>query len=242
MQDLSAYLNVVNAARTRMHIQDFYVGGRLSLQIAHGYEARKQILEELLKCGLVVINDSHLSIGILNENKWLLDGLEIGLKDAWDIVDAFPKRSRKFDPDSKQLVEIGMKGELFVIDELKRILPENTHSRIRQISLTDDSAGFDITAPSIKSPDKQIFLEVKTSTRPGENFNFYLSRNEFETAEAYENWYLVLVRLNDSKGSLFGHLEGSSLLSYFPKDTNQGFTWMSSSGSFTKDDLRIYLP
>lgn len=242
MQDLAPYLLVVNAARSHTHIKDFYMSGRLSLHVSQGYETRKRVLEELINSKVVVLDESRLSLGILKDCSWLLKGLEEGSADAWAIVDAFPRKSRKFDPDSKLLNEIGMKGELFVLNELKRILPENTHNRIRQVSLTDDSAGFDITAPSTVNEDAQIFLEVKTSTRPGNRFNFYLSRNEFETARSTKNWYLLLVRLTDLEANLFGYLEGASLLNYFPQDTTKGFSWTSAQGSFSPDDLRSFWP
>lgn len=242
IQDLSVYLLVVNAAKNRIHIQDFYMGGRLSLHVAHGYEIRKQILGELLKSGMVVVDGSRLCLGTLTEYSWLSKGLDQGSPEAWEIVDAFPKKSRKFDPDNELLNEIGMRGELFVIDELKRILPENCHDRIRHVSLSDDAAGFDIAAPSTINPNKQIFLEIKASTRPGEQFNFYLSRNEFETARTFKNWYLVLVNIRNSEAKIFGHLEGSSLIGYFPEDTTKGFSWTSARGILSKDDLRSLWP
>jgi hypothetical protein len=242
IQDLSPYLLVVNAAKNHIHIQDFYMDGRLSLRVAHGYETRKQVLGELLKSGLIVLDGSRLCLGTLTEYSWLSKGLEQGSPEAWGIIDAFPKKSRKFDPDNELLNEIGMRGELFVVDELKRILPENCHDRIRHISLTDDTAGFDIAAPSTINPNNQNFLEIKTSTRPGEQFNFYLSRNEFEIARTFKNWYLVLVKLRNSEAEVFGYLEGSSLTGYFPEDTTKGFSWTSTRGSLSKDDLRSLWP
>ena len=216
--------------------------GRLSLRLAHGYETRKQVLDELMKSGTVFLDGSRLNLGILTESFWLSEGLEQGSTEAWEIVDAFPRKARKFNPDNEKFKEIGMRGELFVIDELKRILPENYHDRIRHVSLTDDTAGFDITTPSTINPNDQLFLEVKTSTRPGEQFNFHLSRNEFETAKTSKNWYLILVSMRNTENNIFGYLEGASLAGYFPEDTTKGFSWTSATGTLSKDDLRSLWP
>jgi len=241
-KDLTPYLLVVKAAKNRIHIQDFYMDGRLSLNVAYGYEARKQVLGELLNSGVVALDESRLRLGILTEFNGLSKGLEEGSPEAWELVDLFPKKSRKFDPDSDLLNEIGMRGELFVIEELKRMLPPNFHDKIQHVSLSDDAAGFDVTTPSIIDPNNQIQLEIKTTTRPGNQFNFHLSRNEFETAKSLKHWYLILVTSWNSETSIFGYLEGSSLIGYFPTDSSRGFSWTSAKGSFSKDDLRSLWP
>ena len=241
-KDLSPYLVVIDAAKNRTHIQDFYVSGRLSRRIDLGYDSRKQILSDLLEIGLVTIDGSRLCLGTLTECSWLVEGLQQGSLEAWEIVDSFPKKARKFNPDFELLNEIGLQGELVVIEELKKILPPNFHDQIYHVSLTDDSAGFDISSPSVINPDNRIFLEVKTSSRPGDKFNFYLSRNEFETAKSLKNWYLILVKLKESQAELFGYLESASLINYFPEDTTPGFRWTNTQGVFTKDDLRGLWP
>ncbi len=241
-KDLTPYLLVVNAAKNRIHIQDFYMDGRLSRNVAHGYEARKQVLRELMDSGVVALDELRLTLGTLTAFNGLLKGLEEGSPEAWAIVDLFPKKSRKFDLDSDLLNEIGMRGELFVIEELKRMLPVNFHERIQHVSLTDDAAGFDVSAPSTINPDNQIQLEIKTTTRPGNQFNFHLSRNEFETAKKFNHWYLILVSSLNLECKIFGYLEGSSLISYFPRDTTSGFSWTSAKGSFNQDDLRSLWP
>ena len=241
-KDLTPYLLVVNAAKNRIHIQDFYMDGRLSRNVAHGYEARKQVLGELMNSGVVALDESRLTLGMLTTFNGLIEGLKEGSVEAWAIVDLFPKKSRKFDPDSNLLNEIGIRGELFVIEELKRMLPANLHERIQHISLTDDSAGFDISTPSTINPNNQIQLEIKTTTRPGNQFNFHLSRNEFETAKRYEHWYLILVTSWNLECKIFGYLEGSSIISYFPIDTSSGFSWTSAKGSLNQDDLRSLWP
>ena len=80
--------------------------GRLSLNVAYGYEARKQVLGELLNSGVVALDESRLRLGILTEFNGLSKGLEEGSPEAWELVDLFPKKSRKFDPDSDLLNEI----------------------------------------------------------------------------------------------------------------------------------------
>jgi hypothetical protein len=225
-----------------MRLEDFYLGGRLAVVVEIGYEARRVALEELLRNGLVVLDESRLCLGKLNEIPWLSRLLESGNPTAWAIVDIFPKKSWKYNPDNDRRGEIGLRGETFVIEEFQRFLPFEFHSDILHVSRFDDLAGFDISAPSIKQPDLQISIEVKTTTRPGQEFVFHLSRNEYETARHSTNWFLVLVRLSNSGNTIFGHLEGKSLLDYFPQDSTPGFSWTSTRGFFTQDDLRVGVP
>lgn len=241
-RDLAPYLLTVQCARDRMRLEDFYLGGRLAVVVEIGYEARRTALEELLRNGLVILDDSRLCLGKLNEVPWLSSLLQDGHPTAWAIVDIFPRKFWKYDPENDQSGEIGFRGEMFVIEELQRLLPPESHSDIHHISRFDDLAGFDISAPSVKQPDLQIFLEVKATTRPGPEFVFHLSRNEYETARRSTNWFLVLVCLSTSGSTIFGHLEGNSLLNYFPLDSTPSFNWTSARGFYTQDDLRVGLP
>jgi len=240
--DLSPYLLVIRASKQRMDIREFYAVGRLASSYDIGYETRRHALEELIIQGLVVIDGSRLSLGVLGNSSWLVSNLELGSLEAWEIVDSFPNRSRKFDPDLELLKKIGLSGELFVMEQITRFLPEALHDRIRHESLKNDLAGFDITAPSTIRTEIQNFLEVKTSTRPGNHLTFFLSRGEFEAAKSSKNWFIVLVQATGNEMNLFGYLEGSSLLSYFPRDTADGFSWTVTRGILSKDDLRIGWP
>ena len=75
-KDLTPYLLVVNAAKNRIHIQDFYMDGRLSRNVAHGYEARKQVLGELMNSGVVALDESRLTLGMLTTFNGLIEGLK----------------------------------------------------------------------------------------------------------------------------------------------------------------------
>lgn len=230
------------AAKNRRQLNDLFLLGRLSRELEVGYTSIRRVVDFLFDLGLIEVEDGRLSLGTLVNFELLENTLEFGSPEAWEIVDAFPVRARKYEPDAELLAKIGLLGEFHVIKELHAELPDSERINIDHRSLVDDSAGFDIASPSIKNPSQRVHLEVKTSTRPGNRFVFYLSRNEFETAHQINNWYLVLVQVEKGDPSLFGYLEADSLKGYFPVDVADGFSWTVSKGSFSQDDLRRGLP
>ena len=238
---LASYLEVIRAAQRQEHFEDFKTGGRLTGDVRHGYQARMVAFAELLDKGLVKLESGFLSLGFLSELSWLNDAVLDGDKTAWDICDAFPQRQRKFQPDLLNLEEIGQQGEDFVISLLKEKIAHERHSEIVHTSLVDDSAGYDISAPNTRHGGK-VLLEVKTTTRPTEDFTFHLSRNEWSTATRHSNWYLVLVQKVQGKLTLYGYLDGGSLVHYYPRDNHEDFQWTSTVGKLGPDDVFDGLP
>lgn len=240
--EMRIYLLVITAAKNRRQLNDLFLLGRLSRELELGYLAIRRVADFLIEQGLVEVEDGRLRLGTLVRFDLLESELGVGSLEAWEIVDAFPARSRKYEPDNDLLAQIGLLGELHVIQELRSELPESEQDKILHTSLFDDSAGFDIASPSIMNPSQRVHLEVKTSTRPGNRFVFYLSRNEFEKAIQLNNWFLVLVKIDNGQATLFGYLEASSLKGYFPLDIAESFSWTVSKGAFSQDDLRRGLP
>jgi hypothetical protein len=139
------------------------------------------------------------------------------------------------------LSAIGLKGEFFVLELLQRQLPTHAQSAIKHVSLTDDSAGYDIEAP-LNETGTTCYLEVKTTTRPTGSFRFFLSRNEWRTSTRKPNWFLVLVSLTPQTSELFGHLDSGSLANYMPEDRHRDFPWQVTRGSLSRDDVFSGLP
>jgi hypothetical protein len=233
---LASYLEVVNAARMKQYFEDFKTGGRLAGDIRKGYQARMVAFIELSEQGFVKLESGRMMLGTLSSTPWLMKGLLNGDTESWEFCDVFPAKSRKFKPDLLNLEQIGKEGEEFVISWLKLNLESQFHPGIVHISLTDDGSGYDIISPSVKL-QSQILLEVKTSTRPGDDFIFHLSRNEWSTAIRNPNWYLVLVKKIKGVFSIFGYLDSKSLVSYYPQDGHQDFQWTSAVGKLGPDDV-----
>lgn len=238
---LASYLEVINAAKVNQHFEDFKTGGRLAGDIRRGYQARMTAFSDLAKCGFVRLESGLLTLGALSQTDWLVEGLQNGDIQSWEICDAYPDKLRKFKPDLFNLEQIGKDGEDFVISLLHQNLEPSLHSEIFHVSLTDDTAGYDISFPSTKFPGR-ILLEVKTSTRFGDEFTFHLSRNEWRAALRNPNWFLVLVMKVQGEHSIFGTLDGQSLVSYYPEDNHQNFHWTSAIGKLSTDDVYAGLP
>jgi hypothetical protein len=238
---LSGYLEVIKAAQQQMHFEDFKTGGRLAGDIRRGYQARMAAFRDLQSQGFVALESSRMALGELTPVPWLTNALQGGITASWEICDAFPLRSRKFKPDVFNLEQIGLEGELFVIECLRQHFDENSRMLIEHTSLADDSAGFDVASPN-SSNNSRIFLEVKTTTRPGDHFTFHLSRNEWNTASRKKNWFLVLVTKVEGEHEIFGHLDGRSLVNYYPRDAHPNFQWESVIGKLASDDVFSGLP
>ena len=233
---LASYLEVVNAAKAKQHFEDFKTGGRLSGDVRNGYQARMIAFSDLSEQGFVKLESGFMALGALSSTTWLTEGLLDGDSESWEFCDAYPARSCKFKPDLLNLEKIGREGEEFVISWLKQNLEAKFHSGIVHTSLIDDGAGYDIISPTVKL-EERILLEVKTSTRPGDDFTFYLSRNEWSTALRSPNWYLIFVKKIRGSSGIFGYLDSKSLVNYYPCDRHQDFQWTSVVGKLGPDEI-----
>ncbi len=238
---LASYLEVVIAAKNQHYFEDFKTGGRLAGDIRKGYQARMAAFNDLAEQGFVKLDSGLMTLGNLSPESWLTEGVLAGEATAWEICDSYPERAKKFKPDLLHLAEIGRQGEEFVISWLRENLPEDLSDQVNHLSLTDDTAGYDISTPTLKIPGR-IHLEVKTSTRPESGFTFHLSRNEWSVACRNPNWYLVLVQKINGECRFFGHLDGKSLVHYYPADSHTDFQWTSVKGKLTDDDIFSGLP
>jgi len=193
---------------------------------------RERVAEDLIQSGIIEIDDGILRVSkaaTKNLPPWLIEGLEIGRASSWEMLDYLnPSEETLRKIDQQLLHKIGLEGELAVMKLMLDGLPPVTHNRLRHVSLTDDSAGFDIFSPSLKNSDNTVLLEVKTTSRQGKNFSFFLSRNESRIASHNKNWYLVgMLRAPDGY-KLMGFLSYDQFSQFLPVDVSPSGAWESA--------------
>ena len=232
-------LEVLKAAREGLSVNDFTVRCQLApIETGKSYQDRLRVADKLLSDGTIFIDDGFLRIATKDSPLWLMDDLKKGLNVAWNIlgvIDPTQKLGNKFDRLFNE--ELGYEGEITVLAELHSRLHESVHHRIKHISLTDDSAGFDIRAPSTLETSTDVLLEVKTTSRPGQNFNFYISRNEARVASLNENWRLIGVVKEPSGLSILGGLSFMQISSFLPVDKSENGRWESARITIPKSDF-----
>lgn len=226
-------LEVVAAARNRTTVREFKKQCELSPPSpGKSYYERERVWESLIDDGLIENDDGTLRLtrNTLNHPpEWLLKGLETGSELSWKIVESCGPTDQVLRKIDLQLLQkIGLEGELAVIKKLKEYLPESTHKRIRHISLVDDSAGFDIHTPSVRNSDNVHLLEVKTFSKPGKLFSFYISRNEARVASNNENWRLLGVIRKPNGYDILGTLEIDQFSQLLPIDASPNGMWESA--------------
>jgi len=224
-------LEVLKAASNRISVQDFDI----QCQLAHAttgksYYDRLRTAEQLIEEGVIEKRDDCLRIIAKDVPAWLRHGMLNGSQISWEIFEAIDSRGKlKGKIDLDLLAAIGLDGENEVISQLKQKLPPDLSAKIKHISLTDDSAGFDISSPSVSQQDTHCLLEVKTSTQPGDSFRFFISKNEARIASHNENWRLVAVRREPAGYCILGHLRYAHFSEILPIDSSPFAKWEAAS-------------
>jgi len=152
--------------------------------------------------------------------------------------------SRKYDDALMRIV--GQIGEELVVahcrKELRKLGQAELARSVRQISLENDGAGYDILAPRISGTDRM--LEVKATTSNLDPVTFFLSRNEAMVGMRNRNWSLVVcvnIDVQSRDGEILGWFSGSQLTSDLPQDAHRG-TWQSARLSIPRDELNPGIP
>lgn len=224
-------LEVLRAASDRISVRDFDILCQLAPATSgKSYYDRLRTAERLIDEGLIEKVDDRLRVVATDVPAWLMQGMLGGSKIFWEIFEEIDKKGKiKRKIDLELLATIGLDGEMEVIKKLKQELPPPTATKIKHISLKDDSAGFDISSPSISQHDLYCLLEVKTSSRPGDDFRFYISRNEARVASQNENWRLVAVLRESTSYKVLGHLRFAHFSDALPVDSSPRGKWESAS-------------
>ena len=232
-------VDVVSAVQRHWTTEDYKRFAKISEPLpGRGYLDRMNVLDRLIAQGVIRIDDHQIRIGDFGNVGWIKDGLLTGSEGVWkflDIAEPVGNFSKKF--ENERLTEIGLIGEEAVIKYLREVLPVSQHERIIHISLTNDTAGFDILAPSRYDTTKDLLLEVKTTIRPGPSFDFFLSRNEYRVGIQNPNWKLVFVRIVDSVPTVLGTLKAKGFGSWIPIDQDRRAKWQSVKISIENDDM-----
>ena len=220
-------LEVVVAARSGMAVKDFEIQCRLAPSaIGKSYFDRIRVADALMSDKLISVENGFLKLTNNFIPESLVDNLVTGSEVAWKILDCIdPPRKFLKKIDQDLLNKIGLDGELAVIQELHSHLDSQELPRVRHISLVDDSAGFDIQSPSIKNTEETLFLEVKTSVRPGELFTFYISKNEARVASQNKNWFLVGVESSVDGFRVLGNLTFNTFSEFLPLNQSRNGEW-----------------
>jgi len=224
-------LEIIDLSKSELSLDDFKKHCLLQEKtIEKSYDDRMDILNYFLNNGIILLREKKLYLGKLPKDGEFFNLLVSGDKNAWQIATAtFSESTIENIFDDAYLKEIGEIGEKFVLDELRNIIPDKFHKEIDQVSQRDDRLGFDILTPSILDYDKKILLEVKTTTKPYEDFRFYISSNEYHVSQKRsEIWYLVFVRITNDIPELIGHMSGGILSDKMPDNCNDRVSWQSS--------------
>ncbi len=237
-------LEVLRAASDRISIQDFDIQCQLAPATSgKSYYDRLRVAEKLIDEGVIEKIDDHLRIVAKVAPPWLREGLLSGSEISWEILEAIDAKGKiQGKIDLELLATIGLEGEKEVMNQLKTTLPSQLISRIKHISLTDDTAGFDIASPSTVQNDFTCLLEVKTSSRPGTDFRFFISRNEARIASLNENWRLISVLRHSDGYRILGHLTYAHFSSILPTDSSPFSKWESASVTVPVDLMIPGLP
>jgi hypothetical protein len=185
-------------------------------------------LEWLVRNNSIQINGSYLRIVRPTDiPEWLSAPLMQGDKEAWECFETLDYAGRLANKFEQQaLVTLGLEGEKFVIEYLKSQIPSEYHDEIAHVSLMDDSLGYDIVTPNPDDLASRLFLEVKTSSRPGPNFSCFLSRNEYSVGKN-QSWRLLLVRKQNSGFEILGSITRDKFIDAVPMDLDPMVRWES---------------
>jgi hypothetical protein len=237
---LNSALELIGA--NGISVAEFRLISGLNDKYGYGFEDHQRGLAFLISQGFVIEVDGLLRCGQLERKEWLVGELVSGNNSAWTFVDFFPKSRWKFNPDDSLKSELGLLGEKFVLNELQNNLDIDLRSQIKHASLLDDGLGYDIESPSSNESRGTVYLEVKTTSRPGQHFDFYISRNEASVGSRLRQWHLVFVKVDNQIPQLLGHCPYSEISQQLPIDRSPGFEWQSTSCRINPRDLFLGLP
>jgi Domain of unknown function (DUF3883) len=123
-------------------------------------------------------------------------------------------------------IEVGLAGEIAVVEACRADLTSlgraDLAPAVHQMSLLDDSLGYDVVAPMAGGPMR--WLEVKTSKQAtGAIFQFFLTRNEYEVGRREPGLWSLVACIYDSDlnvAKVLGWCRARALHPYLPEDGN----------------------
>jgi hypothetical protein len=239
---LSLLRDALDCARNRMDVSDYHGFALRARGAGSGYHDRVRALDYLLGEGCIEVTGGKLGLNKRADWQWLGSLLREGSEEAWSIADTYVPSNAVWKVEETFRAEIGLEGELAVMRELEKSLPARDFQRVRHVSLTDDSAGYDILSPSLTGRPSLAMLEVKTSTRSSELFRFFISRNEISRGLNSEAWALVFVQLHLKQATVLGHLGIGYFSSDFPTEVSDSVRVSELEVEVSREDLIPGLP
>lgn len=239
---LEMFRDILIFAKNQAWLEDYKIFAKHALGSGTAYYDRIRAAELLIKENFIEVVNGRIVLGDSPNLDWLEHELWEGDLNAWELAQFFPQIFKKFENDSIQLREIGLRGELFVISELKRCLQASLFRLVHHVSQHDDGAGYDVFTPSTKNNNRGFLLEIKTTTRPGSGFTFFLSRNEYDVALANKNWRIIAVEIVQGKLSCVGHLDVLSIQELIPMEVSDSIRWTNLRITMNKTDFLQGLP
>jgi len=235
---------ILKSAKDRISVRDFEIQSKLApVSVGKNYLDIVRVVETLIEDNIIEIKEDKLRLKKHIFPSWLNESLMNGNKNSWDMLEILDNEDRYADKIDRNLLEkIGLEGEIAVIAELKNKLSTNLFSKVKHISLKDDTAGFDIYSPSILNNENETLIEVKTSSNPGRYFNFYISKNEATVASRNEKWKLVAVLKNNNNYNILGYISYNDFSDYLPKDISTNGKWQTAKIKIPKEAIRETLP
>jgi hypothetical protein len=230
---------------------DFGLGEQLLLDTGI-IERRGPSLVPLIDLGILLDGDqgdvvaficSRISPDLV-ESKTSDRALEDLISDSERRAEVLGAMSRKFDDTMMRIV--GQIGEELVVSqcrqELRKLGRTDLARKVRQVSLNDDGAGYDIVAPRISGANR--LLEVKATTSDVDPLAFYVSRNEATVGLDDRSWALIAcvnVNVGDRSGEILGWIPGLRLAQHLPQDSLRG-SWQSAKLEIPRDEFNPGMP
>ena len=232
-------VEALNSARRKITVKEFKnYCNMITPEVGKSFYDRIRVAEFLIDQQTILVSDGRLVLNPNSKHLWLENEIFNGSENAWEIaqaIDVSGELERKF--DNSLQVQLGLEGELAFISFLGVNLPEARRPTINHVSLTDDTAGYDVSCSSGIHEDEFDFFEVKTSSRISSTFNFFITRNEVKVANSEPNWRIAAMRKVDSKYEFLGLLRLSQFSSYLPKDMHVASKWTSASVAVPLSDF-----
>lgn len=235
---------IASVASENISLEDFNSQLLIKEQrMGEGYHDYNRTLDRLISDGIILVDDKRLHLGKIVNVDWIENGLKHGEAYIWELAELIDPKStliKKY--DDTRLKEIGDIGEEAVIELLRLKLDESYHEKISHVAAINDTAGYDILAPSISNNEKQVLLEVKTTVRPSTDFTFYLSRNEYRVALRSRGWNIICVKIISNIPKILGYIELQHFEDWLPREIDHRAKWATLKITIDVGDLKPGLP
>jgi hypothetical protein len=134
---------------------------------------------------------------------------------------------RRFDDALRR--QVGEIGEELVVDaaraELEALGHPDLARAVRRVSLVSDQLGYDVSAPRVIGPARQLEVKATTAASSGDRISVFLSRNEADVGRRLQEWALVVCLIDDvaqRTGRIVGWCGASDLEPLLPQDVAGG--------------------